>query len=592
MEIRNIAIIAHVDHGKTTLTDALLSQTGMIQGGSMDSNQLEQERGITIYSKPTTLYYKDTKINIVDTPGHADFGSEVERVLRSIDCVLLIVDAQEGPMPQTKFVLKKSLQLGLKPIVVLNKIDKPAAQPDRVLEEVQELFLELDANDEQFDFPYIYAIGKDGIAKTSLDDDSQNLDPLLDMILEKVPAAEADTSKAFRMQPFNLGYDDFIGRLGIGRIYEGTVKSGQKVFIKDLEGKTRTGTISKLQQFKGFETIEVKEAHAGDLVMIAGIADLDIGETITSDEKAELLPAINVDEPTIAMEFIVNDSPFAGKEGKFVTTRQIRDRLEKELEINVGLRIEFPENSDRFKVYGRGELHIAILLEQMAREGFELQVSQPQAIQKEIDGQQVEPFEEVTIDCPSEFTGTVIEKLGKRKGTMTNMINKGNITRLLFEIPSRGLLGFRGQFVVDTKGEGILSSQGLGFKPYAGPIEKHQTGSMISMDTGKALGYALANLQQRGVLYIDPNTEVYEGMVIGNTANGMDLVVNPLKGKKLTNVRASGSDDGLNLTPPKKITLETGMEIMKEDEFLEITPENVRIRKQHLKEADRKRASK
>ena len=592
MEIRNIAIIAHVDHGKTTLTDALLSQTGMIQGGSMDSNQLEQERGITIYSKPTTLYYKDTKINIVDTPGHADFGSEVERVLRSIDCVLLIVDAQEGPMPQTKFVLKKSLQLGLKPIVVLNKIDKPAAQPDRVLEEVQELFLELDANDEQFDFPYIYAIGKDGIAKTSLDDDSQNLDPLLDMILEKVPAAEADTTKPFRMQPFNLGYDDFIGRLGIGRIYEGTVKSGQKVFIKDLEGKTRTGTISKLQQFKGFETIEVKEAHAGDLVMIAGIADLDIGETITSDEKAELLPAINVDEPTIAMEFIVNDSPFAGKEGKFVTTRQIRDRLEKELEINVGLRIEFPENSDRFKVYGRGELHIAILLEQMAREGFELQVSQPQAIQKEVDGQQVEPFEEVTIDCPSEFTGTVIEKLGKRKGTMTNMINKGNITRLIFEIPSRGLLGFRGQFVVDTKGEGILSSQGLGFKPYAGPIEKHQTGSMISMDTGKALGYALANLQQRGVLYIDPNTEVYEGMVIGNTANGMDLVVNPLKGKKLTNVRASGSDDGLNLTPPKKITLETGMEIMKEDEFLEITPENVRIRKQHLKEADRKRASK
>ncbi len=592
MEIRNIAIIAHVDHGKTTLTDALLSQTGMIQGGSMDSNQLEQERGITIYSKPTTLYYKDTKINIVDTPGHADFGSEVERVLRSIDCVLLIVDAQEGPMPQTKFVLKKSLQLGLKPIVVLNKIDKPAAQPDRVLEEVQELFLELDANDEQFDFPYIYAIGKDGIAKTSLDDNSQNLDPLLDMILEKVPAAEADTSKAFRMQPFNLGYDDFIGRLGIGRIYEGTVKSGQKVFIKNHNGETRSGTISKLQQFKGFETIEVKEAHAGDLVMIAGIADLDIGETITSDDNAELLPAINVDEPTIAMDFIVNDSPFAGKEGKFVTTRQIRDRLEKELEINVGLRIEFPENSDRFKVYGRGELHIAILLEQMAREGFELQVSQPQAIIKEVDGQQVEPFEEVTIDCPSEFTGTVIEKLGKRKGSMTNMINKGNITRLLFELPSRGLLGFRGQFVVDTKGEGILSSQGLGFRPYAGPIEKHQTGSMISMDTGKALGYALANLQQRGVLYIEPNTEVYEGMVIGNTANGMDLIVNPLKGKKLTNVRASGSDDALNLTPPKKVTLETGMEIMKEDEFLEITPENVRIRKQHLKEADRKRASK
>ena len=594
MEIRNIAIIAHVDHGKTTLTDALLTQTGMIEkdSGSMDSNQLEQERGITIYAKTTTLYYKDTKINIVDTPGHADFGSEVERVLRSIDSVLLVVDAQEGPMPQTKFVLKKSLQLGLNPIVVLNKIDKPAANPARVLEEVQELFLELEANDTQFDFPYIYAIGKEGIAKNNLTDDSKDLSPLLDLILEKVPAAPSDTSKAFRMQPFNLGYDDFIGRLAIGRIYEGVIKSGQKVFIKTSSGETRTGTISKLQQFKGFDKIEVKEAQAGDIVMIAGLPNIDIGETITTDENAEMLPAITVDEPTIAMDFLVNDSPFAGKEGQFVTSRQIRARLEKELEVNVGLKIDFPENADRFKVYGRGELHIAILLEQMAREGFEIQVSQPQAIIKEENGQKFEPYEEVTVDTPSEFAGTIIEKLGKRKGTMVNMINKGDITRMIFEIPSRGLLGFRGQFIMDTRGEGIISSQGLGFREFAGTIEKHETGSMISMDTGKALGYALANLQQRGALYIHPNTEVYEGMVIGNTANGMELIVNPLKGKKLSNVRASGTDDALNLTPPKEVTLETGLEIMKEDEYLEITPKNVRIRKQQLKEADRKRATK
>lgn len=594
MDIRNIAIIAHVDHGKTTLTDALLTQTGMIEkdSGSMDSNQLEKERGITIYAKTTTLYYKDTKINIVDTPGHADFGSEVERVLRSIDSVLLVVDAQEGPMPQTKFVLKKSLQLGLNPIVVLNKIDKPAADPARVLEEVQELFLELEANDTQFDFPYIYAIGKDGIAKTDLNDDSQDLSPLLDLILEKVPSAPNDTEKPFRMQPFNLGYDDFIGRLAIGRIYEGTIKSGQKVFVKTSAGETRPGTITKLQQFKGFEKIEVKEAQAGDIVMIAGLPNIDIGETITTDENAEMLPAITVDEPTIAMEFLVNDSPFAGKEGQFVTSRQIRDRLEKELEVNVGLKIDMAENSEKFKVYGRGELHIAVLLEQMAREGFEIQVSQPQAIIKEEGDQKFEPYEEVTIDTPSEFSGTIIEKLGKRKGTMVNMINKGDITRMIFEIPSRGLLGFRGQFIMDTKGEGIMSSQGLGFREYAGPIEKHETGSMISMDTGKALGYSLANLQQRGALYIHPNTDVYEGMVIGNTANGMELIVNPLKGKKLTNVRASGSDDALNLTPPKEITLENGLEIMKEDEYLEITPLNVRIRKQFLKETDRKRANK
>jgi GTP-binding protein len=593
MDIRNIAIIAHVDHGKTTLTDALLRQTGMVEddGKSMDSNKLEQERGITIYAKNTTLFYKDVKINIVDTPGHADFGSEVERVLRSIDSVILVVDAQEGPMPQTKFVLKKSLELGLHPLVVLNKIDKPAARPDEVHEEVLELFMDLGANDEQMNFPYCYAIGKQGIAKRTLDDPSTDMTPLLDMILEHVSPAPHDDTAPFRMQPFNLAYDDFVGRLAIGRIYEGTVRAGEKVVIKTPEGDVRTGTITKLQQFKGFDRIETTEAVAGDIVMIAGIPDIDIGETICKTADQETLPAIRVDEPTIGIDFLVNNSPFAGKEGKFVTTRQIKERLEKELEINVGLKIDFSE-SDKFKVYGRGELHIAILLEQMRREGFEIQVSQPQVIIKEIDGKKHEPFEEVTIDVPEAFSGTVIEKMGKRKGVMTNMMSKNGHARLIFEIPSRGLLGYRGQFIMDTKGEGIMASQGAGFKPHVGTIEKRSVGSMISMMTGKALGYSLANLQDRGVLYIGPTVEVYEGMVIGNTSKGEDMAVNPIKGKQLTNMRSSGNDDALNLTPPIEITLERGLETIAEDEYLEITPLNIRIRKMHLTENERKRGGK
>ncbi|PIR78714.1 MAG: translational GTPase TypA [Candidatus Magasanikbacteria bacterium CG10_big_fil_rev_8_21_14_0_10_36_16] len=592
MEIRNIAIIAHVDHGKTTLTDALLRQTGMVDeassGKSMDSNILELERGITIYSKNTSLFYKDTKINIVDTPGHADFGSEVERVLRSIDSVLLIVDAQEGPMPQTKFVLKKSLELGLKPLVVLNKIDKPAARPLEVHDEVLELFMDLGATDEQMDFPFCYAIGKQGIAKRKLEDDSKDIFPLLDMVLEYVPVAKQDTTAPLRMQPFNLAYDDFVGRLAIGRIYEGTVKVGEKVFIKNVNGESRSANVTKLQQFKGFDTLEVKEASAGDIVMLAGIADIDIGETICHSLDQEALPAIKVDEPTIEMDFFVNNSPFAGKEGKFVTTRQIRERLEKELEVNVGLQVDFAD-ADRFKVYGRGELHIAILLEQMSREGFELQVSQPHVIIKDVDGVKCEPFEEVTVDLPSGFSGTVIEKMGKRKGSMTNMMNHGDQTRIIFDIPSRGLLGYRSQFVMDTKGEGIMSSQTTGFKPYVGPIEKRATGSMISMVGGKALGYSLANLQMRGDMYIAPNVEVYEGMVIGNTSKGEDMMVNPIKGKQLTNMRASGTDDALNLTPPIEVNLERGLEMIAEDEYLEITPKSIRIRKQLLSETDRKK---
>ncbi|MBP9694847.1 MAG: translational GTPase TypA [Candidatus Magasanikbacteria bacterium] len=592
MEIRNIAIIAHVDHGKTTLTDALMRQTGMVtdEAVSMDSNALEKERGITIYAKNTSTFFKDTKINIVDTPGHADFGSEVERVLRSIDSVLLIVDAQEGPMPQTKFVLKKSLELGLKPIVVLNKIDKPAADPARAHDQVLELFMDLGANDEQLDFTTVYAIGRQGIAKRNLTDESKDLTPLLDVILEKVSPAPADTTKPLRMQPFNLGYDNFVGRLAIGRVYEGVIQVGDKVMVKNpMNGTNRNASITKLFTFKGTIRQEATEAIAGDIVMVAGISDIDIGETICVSADQETLPAIRVDEPTISLNFLVNSSPFVGKDGKFVTNRQLKERLEKELEVNVGLKIDF-SSSEYYTVYGRGELHISILLENMRREGYELQVSQPRVIIKEIDGQKHEPFEEATVDIPEAFTGTVIEKMSKRKGNMVEMKPNHGMTRIIFEIPTRGLLGYRSEFVMDTRGEGILCSRFIEFRPYVGEIEKRDVGSMVSGETGKALGYSLANLQERGVLYIGPNTEVYEGMVIGNVSKGNDMTVNPIKGKQLTNMRASGTDDALQLTPPLPVTLERGLEIMAEDEYLEITPKNIRLRKQYLTETDRNRA--
>jgi GTP-binding protein len=589
MEIRNIAIIAHVDHGKTTLTDALMRQTGMTEEGvSMDSNDLEKERGITIYSKNTSVLYKGTKINIVDTPGHADFGSEVERVLRSIDSVLLVVDAQEGPMPQTKFVLKKSLALGLKPIVVINKIDKPAARVPEVEEMVYELFLDLGANDEQLDFVSVYTIAKQGIAKLKMEDEGKDLKPLLDMILENVkPASSEEASqKPFCIQPFNLAYDNYIGRLAIGRIYEGIVKNNDNVIIKKATGEARSGKIIKLFTFEGLTRKEVAEAVAGDIVMIAGLPDIYIGETICANAEQEVLPAIMIDEPTISLEFLVNNSPFAGRDGKFVTNRQIKERLEKELEVNVGLKIDF-DNADHYKVYGRGELHIAILLENMRREGYELQVSQPQVIIKEADGQKLEPFEEVTVDVPSEMSGTVIEKIAKRKGLMTEMKTENNTTRLLFEIPVRGILGYRGEFVVDTRGEGIICTHNIGFKPFVGEIEKTELGSMISMMSGKALGFSLFNLQERGALFIGANTEVYEGMIIGNVAKGNDLAVNPIKGKQLTNMRASGSDEAIRLTPPLEITLERGLGLMKDDEYLEITPKSIRIRKIFLTDNER-----
>lgn len=594
MEIRNIAIIAHVDHGKTTLTDAILQQTGVGEAGvSMDSNKLEQERGITIYAKNASVPYKGTKINIVDTPGHADFGSEVERVLRSIDSVLLVVDAQEGPMPQTRFVLKKSLELGLKPIVVINKIDKPAADPAKAEEAVLELFLELGANDEQAEFPVVYAIGKQGVAMRKLDDERKDLTPLLDIILEKVPAANADTAsfeKPLRAQPFNLAYDNFLGRLAVARIYEGTMKTGGSIVVKKPTGESRSGKVTKMFTFNGLQRVEAQEASAGDIVIFSGIADIEIGETVSTTADVETLPAIAVDEPTITMNFLVNNSPFGGRDGKYVTSRQLRDRLEKELEINVGLRVDF-ESPDNFKVSGRGELHIAILLENMRREGYEMQVSQPQVIVREENGVKTEPFEEVVVDIPSEYQGAIIERLGTRGFVMSNMLVHGDTVRLIFEGPTRGLLGYRNQFIIDTKGEGIIAARVIGFRPFAGEIRKRAQGSMISMATGKALGFSLWNLQDRGRLYIGPAVEVYEGQVIGDTSKGEEMTVNPTKGKQLTNVRASGTDDAINLVPPYELTIERGLELIQKDEYLEVTPNNVRLRKIFLTESLRAKAA-
>lgn len=593
MDIRNIAIIAHVDHGKTTLTDGLMEFTGAREGGaSMDSNVLEKERGITIYAKNTSVEYKGTKINIVDTPGHADFGSEVERVLRSIDSVLLVVDAQEGPMPQTRFVLKKSLELGLKPIVVINKIDKPAADPHRTEEQVLELFLELGASDEQANFPVVYSVGREGVAKRRLEDNFVDLSPLLDTVLEYVaPAKGVVAGETLRAQVFNLGYDNFLGRLAVARIYDGTISKGQNLLIKHEGSETKKGRVVKLSGYRGVAQVELESANAGDIVLVAGIEDIGIGDTLTDNETASPLPAITIDEPTVAMQFLVNSSPLAGREGKYVTSRQIGDRLKRELEINVGLQVDFTQG-DVFDVRGRGEMHIAILLENMRREGYELSVSQPKAIIKDIASVKSEPFEEVTVDVPSEYQGAVIERLGNRGFIMMNMIVHENQVRLIFEGPTRGLLGYKNQFVVDTRGEGILASQFIEFRAYAGEIKRRQVGSMISMASGKALGFALWGLQDRGELYIGPGTEVYEGMVVGNTSKGEEMLVNPTKGKQLTNVRASGSDDAITLTPHRPLSIEIGLEIMQEDEYLEVCPQSIRLRKQFLKEGDRKRVGK
>lgn len=594
MDFRNIAIIAHVDHGKTTLVDAMLQQSGtftdreVVEERVMDSNALEKERGITIYAKNTAIKLGDVKLNIVDTPGHADFGSEVERVLRMVDSVLLLVDAYEGPMPQTKFVLRKSLELGLKPIVVLNKIDKPSARPDEVLNMVFDLFVELGATDAQLDFKHIYAIARDGVAKRELTDESKDLQPLFDLILETVPSAKSDTTLPLRMQPANLAYDNFVGRMGSGRIYEGTVKVGMPVTVIKLDGSRTSEKITKLFTTIGLNKVSVEEAYAGDIVMVAGISDINVGETIAENADAEPLPAITIDPPTLTMDFLVNNSPFAGRDGEFVTSRQIRERLLRELETNVGLQIDFPENADVFKVSGRGEMHLSVLVETMRREGFELQVSQPQVIFREVDGKKEEPYESVTIDVPDELAGTVIEKLGKRKGEMVNMKSENGSTRLEYVIPTRGLLGFRMEFLTDTKGEGTLSHVFSHYGPHKGDIERRANGSIISGFTGKTTAYSLANLEERGSLFIGPATEVYEGMVIGASAKD-SMTVNPNKEKKQTNMRSSGADMAIKLTPPIEMTLERALEYIEDDEYVEVTPVTVRIRKKWLNENDRKR---
>jgi len=590
IEIRNIAIIAHVDHGKTTLTNAIMRQTGMFQEGmTMDTDILEKERGITIYSKNAATFYKGTKINIIDTPGHADFSSEVERILRSIDSVLLVVDAKEGPMPQTKFVLKKSLDLGLRPIVVINKIDNPESSPEKTKEDIFELFLELGANDEQIDFPTVYTIAKDGIAIKNLNDERKDITPLLETIISKVNPASGKTNRPLKAQFFSLDYDNFLGRLAIARIYDGIIKPGDIVKMKTPGSDFHSGKMTKLFNFKGVSRQEIKEGKAGDIIMIAGIPDAVIGETIYNGKEIEALPNIKIDEPTITINILVNDSPFSGRDGKFLTSRQLRERLKKELLINIGLKVDF-SRPDLFKVSGRGELHIVILLENMRREGYEFQVSRPKAIIKEIDGEKTEPFEEITIDAPPEFQGIIIKKLGARKGILKNIEQKERSIRLVFEGPTRGFLGYRRQFITDTHGQGILTTRTIGFKPYLGEIKEKNSGSMTSMATGKALSYSLSNLQERGTLYIAPATDVYEGMVIGSTSKGVEMAVNPIKGKHLTNMRAAGSDEAIKLVPFQKITIESGLEIISDDEYLEITPKNIRLRKKYLKEIDRVRA--
>jgi len=539
MEIRNLAIIAHVDHGKTTLVDALLKQGGAyaaheeIQELAMDSNDQERERGITIYAKNTSIRHKGGKINIVDTPGHADFGSEVERILRTVDCVLLLVDAQEGPMPQTKFVLKKSLELGLKPIVVINKIDKPAARPTEVIDEVFDLFVALGAKNDQLDFPIIYANAREGVAKHALKDESSDLTPLFETIEKHVPPAPQRLDVPFRMQPCTLDYDNYIGRMGIGRVYEGKAATGSPVTIKSPDGTARTGRITKILVAEGLRRVEIPEAIAGDMVILSGIPDIDVGETITTDPDADPLPAIAIDPPTVSMTFGVNTSPFAGNEGTFSTARHVKERLEKELLNDVALRVEKGEGDSRFVVSGRGELHLAILIEKMRREGFELEVSRPQVIFKETDGKVQEPFEAVSIECPEANTGAVIEKMGRRRGEMKDMRVENGIGYLEFEIPTRGLIGYRTDFMADTKGQGIINSLFLGYRDNVGDISANEHGSMISMENGTTMHFALANLQERGSLFVGPGVEVYAGMVIGQYSRVEDIEVNPCKEKKL-----------------------------------------------------------
>ena len=595
-QIRNIAIIAHVDHGKTTLVDQLLRQSGTFRANQhvdervMDSNDLEKERGITILAKNTAIDYEGYHINIVDTPGHADFGGEVERVLGMVDCVVLLVDAQEGPMPQTRFVTKKALALGLKPIVVINKIDKPSARPSWVIDQTFELFDNLGATDEQLDFPIVYASGLSGFAKLEETDESNDMRPLFDTILKHTPAPSGSADETLQLQISQLDYDNYTGRLGIGRILNGRIKPGQVVAVMNHDQQIAQGRINQLLGFKGLERVPLEEAEAGDIVIISGIEDIGIGVTITDKDNPKGLPMLSVDEPTLTMDFMVNTSPLAGTEGKFVTSRQIRDRLQKELLTNVALRVEDTADADVFRVSGRGELHLTILLENMRREGFELAVGKPRVVYRDIDGQKCEPYENLTVDVPDDNQGAVMEELGRRRGELTNMESDGNgRTRLEYHIPARGLIGFQGEFMTLTRGVGLMSHVFDDYAPVKPDMPGRHNGVLISQEQGEAVAYALWNLEDRGRMFVSPNDKIYEGMIIGIHSRDNDLVVNPLKGKKLTNVRASGTDEAVRLTTPIKLTLEGAVEFIDDDELVEITPQSIRLRKRYLSELERRR---
>ncbi|HFA7501538.1 TPA: translational GTPase TypA [Neisseria gonorrhoeae] len=595
-QIRNIAIIAHVDHGKTTLVDQLLRQSGTFRANQqvdervMDSNDLEKERGITILAKNTAIDYEGCHINIVDTPGHADFGGEVERVLGMVDCVVLLVDAQEGPMPQTRFVTKKALALGLKPIVVINKIDKPSARPSWVIDQTFELFDNLGATDEQLDFPIVYASGLSGFAKLEETDESSDMRPLFDTILKYTPAPSGSADEPLQLQISQLDYDNYTGRLGIGRILNGRIKPGQTVAVMNHEQQIAQGRINQLLGFKGLERVPLEEAETGDIVIISGIEDIGIGVTITDKDNPKGLPMLSVDEPTLTMDFMVNTSPLAGTEGKFVTSRQIRDRLQKELLTNVALRVEDTADADVFRVSGRGELHLTILLENMRREGYELAVGKPRVVYRDIDGQKCEPYENLTVDVPDDNQGAVMEELGRRRGELTNMESNGNgRTRLEYHIPARGLIGFQGEFMTLTRGVGLMSHVFDDYAPVKPDMPGRHNGVLVSQEQGEAVAYALWNLEDRGRMFVSPNDKIYEGMIIGIHSRDNDLVVNPLKGKKLTNIRASGTDEAVRLTTPIKLTLEGAVEFIDDDELVEITPQSIRLRKRYLSELERRR---
>ena len=595
-QIRNIAIIAHVDHGKTTLVDQLLRQSGTFRSNQqveervMDSNDLEKERGITILAKNTAIEYEGYHINIVDTPGHADFGGEVERVLGMVDCVVLLVDAQEGPMPQTRFVTKKALALGLKPIVVINKIDKPSARPSWVIDQTFELFDSLGATDEQLDFPIVYASGLSGFAKLEETDESNDMRPLFETILKHTPAPSGSADETLQLQISQLDYDNYTGRLGIGRILNGRIKPGQVVAVMNHEEQVAQGRINQLLGFQGLERVPLEEAEAGDIVIISGIEDIGIGVTITDKDNPKGLPMLSVDEPTLTMDFMVNTSPLAGTEGKFVTSRQIRDRLQKELLTNVALRVEDTADADVFRVSGRGELHLTILLENMRREGYELAVGKPRVVYRDIDGQKCEPYENLTVDVPDENQGAIMEELGRRRGELTNMESDGNgRTRLEYHIPARGLIGFQGEFMTLTRGVGLMSHVFDDYAPVKPDMPGRHNGVLVSQEQGEAVAYALWNLEDRGRMFVSPNDKIYEGMIIGIHSRENDLVVNPLKGKKLTNVRASGTDEAVRLTTPIKLTLEGAVEFIDDDELVEITPQSIRLRKRYLSELERRR---